>query len=218
MLARLTILATLALPLPASACGTALVLAVDVSGSIDAGEYALQIEGLASALEEPGVRDVLVQDGDALSVVQWSGLGQQAVVLTWRRMDGRAQVEAFAAAVRAAPRAFAGSDTAVGEAMGFALAGFGPVADCARRVIDISGDGPENAGNSAARERGAAMRAGIEINAIAIEDAGAASPISRFYRTWVVTKGGFVVTARGMEDYARAIRAKLLRELSRQVG
>ena len=218
MLARLTLLATLALPLPARACETALLLAIDVSGSIDAGEYALQVAGLARALEDRGVRDMLVQDGDALSVMQWSGRGQQAFVIPWTAMDGPGEVAAFAARVRAMPRAFAGSDTAVGEAMGAALARFGPVAGCARRVIDISGDGPENAGNSAARERGAAMRAGIEINAIAIEDAGEASPISRFYSAWVITRGGFTVTARGLEDYARAIREKLLRELARQIG
>jgi Ca-activated chloride channel family protein len=85
-------------------------------------------------------------------------------------------------------------------------------------VIDISGDGPENAGFTVGRERRTAERAGIEINAVAIEDMGASAPISAFYRRWVITRGGFVITARGLADYPRAIREKLLRELSRVIG
>jgi Ca-activated chloride channel homolog len=103
----------------------------------------------------------------------------------------------------------------VGEAVSFSAAQFAAVPDCRRRVIDISGDGPENAGFTIGRARQQAEAAGIEINAIAIEDMGASSPITSFYRRWAITRGGFVVTARGLGDYPRAIREKLLRELTK---
>lgn len=206
------------LPLPALACETALVLAIDISGSIDAGEYAEQTEGLALALQDPAVADALIAGQTALTVIHWSGTGRQAVVIDWQRMLDRARIAAFAARVRAQPRAFTASDTAVGEAISFAAARFATVPDCARKIIDISGDGPENAGFTVGRARSEAERAGIQINAIAIEDMGQSAPISAFYRKWAITKGGFVITARGLLDYPRAMREKLLRELSRPVG
>ena len=200
---------------PAFACDTALLLAIDISGSIDAGEYALQVQGLADALDDPAVAEILERGQVALSVVQWSGVGRQALVLPWRRMLSGDDVSRFAAAARSLPRAFTASDTAVGEAISFALAQFPAVADCKRQVIDISGDGPENAGYTVAQARSAAQAQGVEINAIAIEDMGPSSPITAFYSRLVVTKDGFVMTARGLQDYPRAIRAKILRELEK---
>ena len=203
------------LPLPGRACETALLLAIDVSGSIDAGEYALQVKGLADALDDPGIAGVQVQGQMALAVVQWSGVGAQALVQPWARMNGRADVARFAADARARPRAFAASDTAVGQAISFSAAQFAAVPECRRQVIDISGDGPGNAGFTAGQAREAAQARGIEINAVAIEDMGPSSPITSFYRRWAITRGGFVLTARGLGDYPRAIRAKLLRELTK---
>ncbi len=206
---------SLALAAPAGACETALLLAIDISGSIDAGEYALQTRGLADALTDPEVAEALVRGQVALAVVQWSGVGAQALVLPWQRMLDPGAVQRFAGRARDLPRAFTASDTAVGEAVAFSLVQFATVPDCRRRVIDISGDGPENAGFTVARARQAAQAAGVEINAIAIEDMGPSAPISAFYRRWAITRGGFVMTARGLGDYPRAIREKLLRELSR---
>jgi Ca-activated chloride channel family protein len=203
---------------PALACDTALLLAIDVSGSIDRGEYALQIRGLHDALRDPDVAGVLLQGQVALSVMQWSGVGRQTVVIPWRRMLSNAEIDRFAAQTLALPRAFQGSDTAVGDAVGVALAQFADVGDCARHVIDISGDVPENAGSNVARARTDAVAQGVQINAIAIEDMGQSAPISAFYSTWVITPGGFVMLARGLEDYPRTLRAKLLRELIKPTG
>ena len=203
---------------PVRACDTALLLAIDVSGSIDRAEYALQTEGLAQALRDPEVTAALLKGQVALSVVQWSGLGRQAVTIPWQRMLSAHHILEFIARVETQPRAFQGSDTAVGEALSFSAAQFAAVPDCRRRVIDISGDGPENAGATAPRARAAAAAQGIEINAIAIEDMGQSSPITAFYRNWVITRGGFVMTARGLGDYPRAMREKLLRELIRPTG
>ena len=189
-----------------------------MSGSIDGGDYALQVQGLAAALSDPVVADILVQGQVALAVMQWSGLGEQALVQPWQRMLAPGDVARFAAVAATTRRAFVNSRTAVGEAITVAVAEFAAVPDCRRRVIDISGDGPENAGNGVGAARRAAIAAGIGINAIAIEESGLPSPVSAFYERLVVTPGGFVMTARGLGDYARTLRAKLLRELEKPVG
>lgn len=214
---RALALACLAAP-PALACETALLLSIDVSGSIDGADYRLQTEGLAAALSDPEVVEALVRGQVALSVVQWSGPEQQALALPWQRMLDPAAVTRFAGSAAAMPRAFKGSDTAVGEAIRFALAAFAPVADCRRRVIDISGDGQENAGFTDAKARSEAEASGVTVNAIAIEEPGPAFPITAYYRAWVITPGGFVVSARGLQDYAETLRLKLLRELQEPVG
>jgi len=213
LLLALPLTLAMTLPQPARACAAALVLAMDVSGSVDRGEYLLQVEGLAAALADPALREVLVQDQVALAVVQWSSVGQQALVLPWQRMLSMRAVDDFAARVRTMPRAFPGSDTAVGEALSFALAQFAAVPDCRRRIVDMSGDGDENVGHTTPRARTAAIAAGVEVNGLAIESMGLS--ISNFYRRWVITPGGFVETAQGHLDYARAIRSKMLRELTK---
>ncbi len=208
----------LALAGPAPACDTALLLAIDVSGSIDGGEYRLQTEGTAAAILAPEVVEVLVRGQVALAVVQWSGEGEQVLVLPWRRMLSEVEVAAFAAAAAQVPRSFTNSDTAVGQAVAFATAQFGAVADCKRKVIDLSGDGPENAGFTLAEMRTAAIRAGLEINAIAIEDSGLPTPVTSYFRQQLITRHGFVLTTRGLGGYAETLRVKLLRELERPVG
>ncbi len=204
--------------LPALSCDTALLLSIDVSGSIDGGDYRLQTEGLAAALADPEVAEALVRGQVALAVVQWSGTAQQALVLPWQRMLEPGAVARFAESAAAMPRAFKGSDTAVGNAVLFALAQFSAVGDCKAMVIDISGDGQENAGFTDAFARSEAVTQRVAINAIAIEEPGPAFPITSYYRGWVITPGGFVVTARGLRDYAETLRMKLLRELVRPVG
>jgi Ca-activated chloride channel homolog len=203
---------------PAAACETALLLSIDVSGSIDSGDYRLQTEGLSFALTDPEVAEALVRGQVALAIIQWSGTDQQALVLSWQRMLDDADVSRFAAAAAALSRAFSGSDTAVGQGLRFATAQFAAVPDCRRKVIDVSGDGQENAGFTDAKARAEAMEQGLMINAIAIEEPGPAFPITNYYRKWIITPDGFVVSARGLQDYARALRLKLLRELTRPVG
>jgi Ca-activated chloride channel homolog len=203
---------------PSRACETALLLSIDVSGSIDAGDYRLQTEGLAAALSDPEVADALVNGQVALAVIQWSGVEEQALVLPWQRMLSDPDVARFAARAAAVPRAFHGSDTAVGQGLRIATAQFAAVPDCGRRVIDVSGDGQENAGFTDSQARAEAMDKGIMINAIAIEEPGQAIPITTYYRNWIITPGGFVVTARGLQDYAETLRLKLLRELTKPIG
>ena len=202
--------------IPARACETALLLAIDVSNSVDVAEYRLQVDGMADALLDPEIREILVRGQVALSVMQWSGVDQQAMSIPWRRMETPADVAAFAVDARNMRRAFINSNTAPGDAIRAALRQFGPVGDCGRHIIDVSGDGPENAGTGTPAARRAAELNGVIINGIAIESLGVS--ITQFYRRSVITQYGFVITARRHEDYPRAIREKILRELTKVTG
>ncbi|TNC72594.1 DUF1194 domain-containing protein [Rubellimicrobium roseum] len=197
-------------------CGTALVLAIDVSNSVDRGEYRLQVDGLVSALSDPYIVEALIRDRVALSVLQWSGITQQEVSIPWRRMTTREDVLGFAAAAAALPRAFVHSGTAPGDAVLAALALLEEVPDCRRHVIDVSGDGQRNMGIDTTEARDAAQAAGVTVNALAIELVGNA--ISFFFRRQLVTSDGFVMAARGHLDYPRALRLKILRELTPPTG
>ena len=197
----------------ARACDIALVLAMDVSGSVDAFEYGLQTEGIAQAIRDPDVTDALVHGQVALAVVQWSGVNEQAVTLPWTRVREPVEATRLAGRIAGMPRAFGGGNTAVGEAIRHATALFDEVGDCAHWVIDVSGDGDENEGFTLGDARRAAWARGIAINGLAIEAAGPASPITQFYERWVITPGGFVITAAQHLDFARAMTVKMRREL-----
>ena len=203
-------------PLPAVACDTALLLTIDVSNSVDAAEYRLQTDGLADALADPAIVEALVQGNSALAVMQWSAEDEQTFVIPWTRVQTPYDAARLSERARRQGRAFVLSGTAPAEAIHAAIDAFGPVADCRRRVIDISGDGTPNTGGDVGAARRRAELAGVTINAIAIELMGVA--ISNFYRGQVITRDGFVMTARMHRDYPRAIRAKILRELSQVIG
>lgn len=216
MLLRAALLA-LALPFgSARACETALLLAIDVSNSIDVAEYRLQTDGLADALRDPEIIDALVQGQVALAVVQWSGVDRQELTIPWERMTSPTDVELFSNRARVMPRAFVMSDTAPAEAITFSISQFDSVRDCRRHIIDVSGDGTANAGADVRRLRTEAERRGITINGIAIESMGLA--ITGFFQRAIITRDGFVITARGYRDYPDAIRTKILREVSRIFG
>lgn len=204
------------LPAASQACDTALVLTMDVSNSIDSAEYRLQTDGLADALRDPEIVRTMVEGENYLTVVQWSGYDRQAVSIPWTQMRTALDVEAFAQKARLMERAFILSDTAPAEAIFFSLGLFDQVSDCRRKVIDVSGDGTPNGGSDVRAARNAAERAGVTINGIAIESMGLA--ITNFFRGAVITRNGFVMTARTHREYPQTIRAKILREISRIVG
>jgi len=198
------------LPTPSAACSVALLLMIDVSQSVDAGEYSLQVEGLARALEEPQIRENLLDGEIALAVMQWSGVGAQTLSLPWAQMRSTGDIDVFAGRVRAMQRAYLTSNTALRDAVHAGLGLMGSAPHCARRVIDISGDGPENAGGNPRLSRQAAQLARVTVNALAIESLG--QSLTRYFRSTVITRDGFVITARGYRDYGRAISLKIARE------
>ncbi len=203
----------LALAAPAArACETALVLAIDVSNSIDNFEYSIQAEGLAEALRDPLVLESLVAGQVAVTVVQWSGPNNQQISIPWRRMQSDADVFSMADEAETMPRAVIMANTAIGDTIEFASALFAEVPDCKRRVIDISGDGADNAGTLPENQRRVAERAGITINGLAIDPHGLS--ITNYYRMRVITRNGFVMTSRGHQSYAETLKEKIRREVA----
>ena len=209
---RLTFLSLMLSALPAKACQVALLLAIDVSQSIDVGEYKIQTDGLADAVLDPVVAEALIQGQTALGVVQWSGPEDQDLSIPWTRITSEADLRLFSQQARLMQREFVMSNTAVGQMIRFGLDQFDQVKDCTRHIIDISGDGNDNADTGPEQARRTAELRDVQINALAIEWMG--KSLTQFYSRSVVTRGGFVMTARGHEDYAETLRRKITREVS----
>lgn len=193
-----------------------LIMAVDVSGSVDGEEYALQMGGIASAFRDPEVLHVIetaTRRGIAASVILWSSSEWQTIAVDWRWIRTRADAFAFAAAVERAPRESAGN-TAIASAIDFAVRHFGRSGfEGARRVIDVSGDGISNDGPDTEPARDRAVVLGITINGLVIVENNL--PARRFYRHSVIGGPGAVaMDARGFADFARVFRLKLLKEIS----
>ncbi|MEM9012072.1 MAG: DUF1194 domain-containing protein [Pseudomonadota bacterium] len=202
---------------PAAACDVALALAIDVSGSVNPDEYALQMDGLADALSDSAVGDALIRTRAAVTVVQWTGASRQQAVVPWRRIEDDAALSALVAEVRAVRRVWRHFSTGIGEALVFTAELFDQVGDCARRVIDVSGDGRSNEGLAPEEVKDHLAAQGFQINALAIE--GSEPDLTDYFRQSVVAgRGAFVYTALGFEDYPEKIRRKLLDELTIQVS
>jgi len=199
---------------PASACDVALVLAIDVSGSVDAREYRLQAQGLSDALGDPVVSEALVKAKAIIAVVQWSGKPHQTVSVEWTATDTHEDVAALRMKIAAAPRAFINYSTGIGEALRVAtdLLETAP-RKCRRKVIDVSGDGPNNEGADPRALHARLDAAHITVNGLAIE--GSEDGIAEYYRDHVIHgPAAFVEIAKDYKDFPRAIRRKLLRELA----
>ncbi|MEL6451431.1 MAG: DUF1194 domain-containing protein [Pseudomonadota bacterium] len=201
---------------PARACDLALVLAVDVSGSVDRDEYRIQMDGLAAALSDGAVADALVDQRAQVTLVQWTGSSRQRQTIPWTQLTSYADVIRLADAVATNERVWRNYSTAIGEALMMAQALFEPVAGCMRKVVDVSGDGVSNEGIEPAARRAALRAADITVNALAIET-DQTDLTGYFYENLITGPGAFVATANGFEDYPEQIRRKLQRETTRQV-
>lgn len=211
------VLAVCLLPMRLAACEVALVLAVDVSGSVDVQEYRIQMQGLAAALRDGAVAEALVRGKVRVSLVQWTGSSRQQVTIPWRKIAGFNDTETLAAEIAASPRAWRHFSTAIGEALGASAALFGDTPDCRRHVIDLSGDGVSNEGPDPATVKPDLRSLNVTVNALAIE--GTEDDLTAYFYENVITgPGAFVATANGYADYPDRIRQKLLRELTRQTA
>ncbi|UWQ25582.1 DUF1194 domain-containing protein [Leisingera aquaemixtae] len=215
---QLLVFSTLSLwPLRAAACDLALVLAVDVSGSVDAEEYRIQMDGLAAGLRDGVVSEALVKARARVLLMQWSGQSRQEVTLPWAEVRSFADAEALAQRIEQAPRPWRNYSTAVGEALFLAVEQFAAVPECTRRVIDISGDGFSNEGVEPREAHGALSALGVTVNAIAIEQSEP-DLTAYFFENVIRGEGAFVVTAASFADYPSRIRKKLVREVARQTA
>ncbi len=222
-----TILLALAWTGPADAqvpVDTALVLAVDASGSIEEAEFRLQKEGIALAVTDPSVLGA-IRGGPfrriAIAYVEWGGPGMARPVVDWMLVEDDASAQAFAEAVLAAPRS-PQSYNAIGDAI---LLGTEMVRACpcepARAVIDVSGDNPDNRSlRPAPLARDDAVAAGITVNALAILQDGrygaSGKPflVENYEREVIGGPGAFVLTARSRKDFTDALRRKMVLEIA----
>ena len=221
--ALITIL-LLAGPAAAIECRLALALALDVSSSVDAEEDALQRRGLAAALIAPEVqRAFFAADlAVALAVYEWSGRYNQVLLIDWQMIEGPATLLRLAEAIGTSKRSHNEFPTAMGYALGYGATLLDRGPDCLQRTIDMAGDGVNNEGFSPQRAYIEFPFDGVTVNGLVVNAADFESEVTviEFYRNKVIHgPGAFLEIAQGFEDYERAMRRKLERELRpRAVG
>ncbi len=203
-----------------------LVLAVDVSASVDAEEGRLQRDGYVKALLDPLVIQA-IQAGThgriAVAYTEWSDPLHQRVVVDWRIIDGPQSAIAFAALLDAAAIQ-PGRRTSISGAIQHAVAMFHKAKQfrAVRKVIDISGDGPNNGGFHVHRTRYRAFENGITINGLPIHNdrpsplgIPATPNIDLYYEDCVIGgPGAFIVVAETLRSFAAAVRRKLILEIA----
>ena len=215
LIAGMALAAALALPGKAAAApvGLELLLLVDVSGSVDAGEYSLQKTGYVNAFKDADIQAAIatITGGVAVSYVEWSAGAQQAVQVGWTLLTDAASADSFADAIAAAPRAFANT-TAPGSAINFGVGLFTNGYEGARLVMDVSGDGSENDGANTFAAATAAHAANITINGLPI--LGSEAGLDTWYQNNIVTPGGgFLVVASDFASFEGAVKSKIGREI-----
>lgn len=202
----------------------ALVLTVDASGSIDPREFQLQKEGIAGAVADPDVLSAIRSGRNgqiAIAYVEWGAPGGAQLMVDWMLVRDAATAASFGKAVRDAPRSVQ-SYNAIGDAIDLAVELFG-ACPCQpkRKIIDVSGDNPDmRSDRPGPLARDAAVAKGITINALAILQDDRLGPdgrpwlIETYERTIIGGFGAFAMAANDRADFARALRDKMVLEIS----
>jgi hypothetical protein len=198
---------------------TALVVSIDVSNSVDDKRYQLQMEGIAKALEDPGVISAITNGPQAailFSIVAWAD--RQEITLPWVRIGSAAEAKAVAARIRKLPRA-RGEFTCLAKMLRNVADKIVTQipANATRIVIDVSGDGRDdcNPDEPADKVRDELVAGKVIINGLPILDGDEAKVIESWYRTNVMGGiGSFIMAANGYGDFERAIRQKFVVEIS----
>lgn len=213
-----------------AACRHALSLGLDVSSSVDAVEYALQLDGVIAALTSERVQDILFAQPDApirLHVFEWSGPVNQTVIVPWTTLENPTALAQVTTFLRGHQRGVEAPTTSIGDAI---LSGYEYLEqqpDCWSRTLDLSGDGETNLGILPEDIGDDQRPADVIVNGLVIESdqlrgddnpRAALQALSQYYLTKVIRgPGAFVEIAHGYEDYAAAMERKLIRELSAKV-
>ena len=205
----------------AETCRQALALGLDVSGSVDAREYRLQMDGLAQALGSTAVRAALLEQVDApveLLIYEWSGPQDLMTLVPWTRITSPSTLDAVIAQLLGVTRREGSTPgTALGVAMLRGAQHLSERSHCWQRTLDISGDGKSNLGPRPRNLKAQIEAQGITINALVIDadnTQGLGGGLAAYFRADVILgPNAFVETANGFEDYAAAMEIKLLREL-----
>jgi hypothetical protein len=205
-----------------------LVLAADVSRSVDHQKFMLQREGYAAAVSDSRVLDAIRSGPNGkigIIFVEWSGYGAQKVVVDWAVVDGAASARRFGDQLVEAPRSFA-DRTSISGGIDFAATLFEkPPFGSLRKTIDVSGDGTNNAGRDVRIARDEAVAKGITINGLVIlseskvpwnpEHTNPPGGLEKYYRDNVIGgPGAFVVAAEGFESFGRAVIRKMIAEIA----
>lgn len=200
-----------------------LVLAIDVSRSVDDEEAALQRQGYIMALtNEKVIRAIQSgsRGGIAVTYVEWAGSGYQKQVIPWTLINDAASAAGFTARIAAAPRVSL-SRTSISGAIDFSVPLFDDNGfESDRHVIDVSGDGPTNQGRPSAMARDDAVAKGVIINGLAIlNDRSGWGPFPQgdlavYYENNVIGgPGSFMMSAEDFNSFAAAILSKLIKEI-----
>lgn len=205
-----------------------LVLAADVSRSVDDEKFRLQREGYAAAIADPRVLDAIGAGRNrriAILFLEWSGAGNQKVVIDWTPIDGPKAAHEFGDRLLETPRSFA-DRTAISGGIDFAVAQFARAPFAAeRQTIDVSGDGTNNAGREVTRARDEALALGITINGLVIlserplpwnpEHTNPPGGLANYYRENVTGgPGSFVLEAKDFGSFGQAIVKKMIAEIA----
>jgi len=205
-----------------------LVLAADVSRSVDNAKFQLQREGYAAAISDPRVLDAIRSGRNSrvgLTFIEWSGVGSQRVLIDWTTVSDAESARGFADRLLEAPRSFA-DRTSISGAIEFAMGQLARAPyEPARRTIDISGDGTNNAGGDVALARDKAIAQGVTINGLVIlsETPLAWNPdhtkppggLQNYYRNNVIGgPGAFVLVAENFNSFGQAIVKKMIAEVA----
>ncbi|NVO55743.1 DUF1194 domain-containing protein [Rhodobacteraceae bacterium B1Z28] len=212
-------LAALASPVQAEPCRLALALALDISVSVDETEDTLQRQGLAAALIAPEVQDAFFASPMpvALAVYEWSGQSTQHVILNWQLIENVADLLSASAQISRSARSDMGSATAMGYALAFGASLMQQAPRCLFQTIDLSGDGSNNDGYGPQIAYRHFPFENTVVNGLVINAAdfeGELFLIPFFENNVLHGPGAFLEVAQGFEDFERAMRRKLERELS----
>jgi hypothetical protein len=205
-----------------------LVLAADVSRSIDDGEFDLQRKGYAAAMTDPSVLRAIAggrHHAIAITFVEWAGATDQKIVVDWTVVRDEEAAGAIAATMIAAPRSFVGR-TSISAAIDFARERLAAApAEGEKQVIDVSGDGTSNAGRDVTAARDEAVAAGVTVNGLAIIN-NQANPgyafhthppggLPKYFEDNVVGgPGSFLLQVENFDTFAEAITRKLVSEIA----
>ena len=205
-----------------------LVLAADVSRSVDEEEFNLQRKGYAQAMTDPRVLRAISggrHHAIAITFIEWSGAADQNVVVDWTLVRDEEGAAGVAATMLSAPRSFLGR-TSISAAIDFAMQRLAAAPDRAdKRVIDVSGDVTNNAGRSLTEARDEAVAAGVTINGLAIVNTRSspgyafhAQPpggLPKYYEENVIGgPGAFLIHLDNFDSFADAITRKLVSEIA----
>ncbi len=198
-----------------------LILMADGSGSVDEEEFTLQRIGYARALRDPRVLGA-IQGGPlgkiAISYVEWSGPGLHVPIVQWTVIKSKEDIERVAKILETHPRELYGGGTAIGDAIQHGMMSIQDNAfEGRRKVIDISGDGPDRNGMPAYMGRDMAVKAGMIVNGLPILQ-GYLNLLEFFRENVIGGPGAFAIPARNFQDIETASRIKLIREIAGTVG